>query len=154
MRRRSLLPRLAVLALGPAWALQAQAEKFDPTRDASADVQQALQLAQAQRKLVLVDVGGEWCTWCHVFDRFVLARPQVRQTLQERYLLVKVNYSPQNRNQRLLAAWPKAQGYPHFYVLDAKGHVLESQASGELEDRNDSDEAKVLAFLRRNRPAQ
>jgi thioredoxin-related protein len=152
MRRRTLLFGLAFFTLAPAWALHAQAEKFDPNRDAAADVHQALQLAQGQRKLVLIDVGGEWCTWCHVFDRFVASRPEVQKILQERYVLVKVNYSPQNRNQRLLAAWPKAKGYPHFYVLDANGKVIESQASGELEARNDYDEAKVLAFLRRNLP--
>ena len=114
----------------------------------------AVALAQAQRKMVLVDVGGEWCTWCHVFDRFVARSPEVQKAMQERYILVKVNWSPQNRNQALLSQWPKAQGYPHFYVLDAAGRVIASQASAELEAANDYDEAKVLAFLRRHALAQ
>ena len=129
-------------------------EKFEPARDAKADVQQAVALAQAQRKMVLVDVGGEWCTWCHVFDRFVARSPEVQKAMQERYILVKVNWSPQNRNQALLSQWPKAQGYPHFYVLDAAGRVIASQVSAELEAANDYDEAKVLAFLRRHALAQ
>ena len=124
-------------------------EKFEPSRDAEADVQQALSLAQAQRKLVFVDVGGEWCAWCHIFDRFVASHPEVKKTLQERYLVVKVNYSPQNRNEKILSRWPKAKGYPHFYVLDGTGRVLESQPGGELEAGKDYDAAKVLAFLRR-----
>ena len=124
-------------------------EKFDPGRDAMADVEQALGLAQAQRKLVFVDVGGEWCTWCHVFDRFVASRPEVKKTLEEKYIVVKVNYSPQNRNEKLLSRWPKAKGYPHFYILDGNGRVLVSQASGELEAGKDYDEAKVLALLRK-----
>jgi thiol:disulfide interchange protein len=150
MRRRLLL--LALAALAPALDAQTLPGKFDPARDAAADVQLALTLAQEQRKLVLVDLGGEWCTWCHVFDRFVAARPAVLKTLHDRYILVKVNYSPKNRNPTLLSRWPKAKGYPHFYVLDADGKVLASQPSAELEADNDYDEAKVLAFLRRHQP--
>ena len=154
MHRRSLLATLAVMGLMPAWAFDGVREKFDPGRDAAADVQQALALAQAQRKLVLLDVGGEWCSWCHIFDGFVAARPEVRNTLAQRYIVVKVNWSPQNRNEKLLSRFPKAGGYPHFYVLDASGKLLASQASGELEAGKDYDEARVLAFLRRQQPAQ
>lgn len=64
---------------------------------------------------------------------------------------MKVNYSPQQRNERLLSRFPKAEGYPHFYVLHAGGGVLASQASAELEAGKDYDEAKVLAFLSRHR---
>ncbi len=148
MPKRLLLAAFAALAFAAAWSAQ-EPTRFDPTRDASADVQQAVQLAQAQRKKVLVDVGGEWCSWCRIFDRFVAARAEVRKTLQEHYVVVKVNYSPQNRNDALLARWPKAKGYPHFYVLDGAGGLVASQASGELEAGSDYDEAKVLAFLRR-----
>ena len=148
MHRRLLLSCLAALVVTPAWGFGFP-EKFEPGRDAMADVEQALGLAQAQGKLVFVDVGGEWCTWCHVFDRFVASRPEVRKTLEEKYVVVKVNYSPQNRNEKLLSRWPKAKGYPHFYILDGNGRVLVSQASGELEAGKDYDEAKVLALLRK-----
>lgn len=148
MRKRLLLAALSALVLAPAWSAGGLPGKFDPQRDAQADVQLALDLARVQGKKVLVDVGGEWCTWCHVFDRFVAAQPEVRATLQEHFILVKVNWSPQNRNERLLSQWPKARGYPHFYVLDAAGKLIASQPSGELESGKDYDAAKVLAFLR------
>jgi thiol:disulfide interchange protein len=153
MRRRLLLPALAALVVAPVWGFHVLPEKFDPGRDAVTDVQQALSLAQARRKLVFVDVGGEWCTWCHIFDRFVASHPEVKKTLEERYIVVKVSYSPQNRNEKLLSRWPKAKGYPHFYILDGSGRVLDSQASGELESGKDYDAAKVLGFLRKQMPA-
>lgn len=154
MHKRLLLAGLAALALVPAWAAPGLRDRFDPKRDAAADVREASALARAQGKLLFVDVGGEWCTWCHVFDRFVAASAPVRQLLQDRYVVVKVNFSPQNRNEALLSRWPKARGYPHFYVLDPEGNVIASQASAELEAGNDYDEAKVLAFLRRHLPAR
>lgn len=149
MLRRTLLTILAALALAPAWASPLP-ERFDPARDGVADVQQALLLAQSQRKMVLLDVGGEWCTWCHIFDRFVASRPEVKKVIAEGYILVKVNYSPQQRNEQLLSRFPKAKGYPHFYVLDADGKLRASQASGELEGGKDYDEAKVIGFLRQS----
>ena len=149
MHRRLLIAALAALPFAAAGALP---DRFDPARDAAADLQQALSLAQAQRKLVFVDVGGEWCSWCHVFDRFVGARAEVGKLMAERYVLVKVNYSPQQRNEAVLSRFPKAKGYPHFYVLDASGRVLASQPSAELEGSKDYDEAKVLAFLNRYQP--
>lgn len=154
MHRRTLLAAGLATGLAPAWAFHELPPKFDPARDAEADVQQALALAQAQRKLVLVDVGGEWCSWCHIFDRFVADRPEVQQALAQRYIVVKVNWSPQNRNEKLLARWPKPSGYPHLYVLDGEGRLLVSQATGELEAGRDYDEQKMLAFLRRYAPAK
>jgi len=153
MRKRLLLSVLAAigaLALAPAGSSPALPDRFDPQRDAAADLRQALALAGEEGKKVLVDVGGEWCAWCHIFDRFVAARPQVQKVLQDRYVLLKVNYSPQNRNEQLLSRWPKATGYPHFHVLDAAGAWVASQPSGQLEAGRDYDEAKVLAFLRRH----
>lgn len=161
MQRRAILSSVTTVALAtaltalpltPAWSLDGLPQKFDPARNAVADVEQALSQARSQRKLVFIDLGGEWCSWCHIFDRFIASRAEVQKVLAERYVMVKVNYSPQQRNEQLLSRFPKARGYPHFYVLDAGGKVLASQDSGELESGKDYDEAKVLAFLRRHAP--
>jgi len=152
MRKRLFLALAAGLALGAAGAALAQAGRFDPARDAAADVEQAVAQARAQGKSVLVDVGGEWCAWCHILDRFIAARPEVQRALEQHYVLVKVNWSPQNRNEKLLSRWPRASGYPHFYVLDGAGRLLVSQPTGELEAGRDYDEQKMLAFLRRYAP--
>ena len=100
---------------------------FDPARDGAADVAYALSLAKAQGKRVIVDVGGEWCSWCHVLDRFIAAK--------------------QNENAALLARWPKVAGYPHLFVLDATGPVVLSQDTEALESRSTYDKARFLAFL-------
>ena len=153
MHKRSLLALLLALPFLQAQAQDTLPQKFDPHRDAAADVQRALALAQAQRKQVIVDVGGEWCAWCHILDRFIASHAEVKRVLDAHYVWVKVNYSPQNRNQAVLARWPRITGYPHLFVLDASGRLLASQASAELEAGKDYDEARVLAFLRRHAPA-
>jgi hypothetical protein len=65
-----------------------------------------------------------------------------------------VNWSPANKNERVLSAWPRVTGYPHLFVLDAAGRVVRSQPSVELEAGKDYDAVKMLAFLRASRPAR
>ena len=126
--------------------------RFDAGRDAAADVARAVAQAGAEGKNVIVDVGGEWCAWCHILHRFIARTPEVRAAIAADFVWVKVNWSPANKNERLLAAWPKVTGYPHLFVLDRAGRVIRSQPSAELESGKDYDPAKVLAFLRSSRP--
>ena len=125
--------------------------KFDPKRDAAADVATATVAAKAQHKRVLVDVGGEWCPWCHILDRFVAANADVKKIVDESYVWLKLNWSPQNRNEAVLSRWPKVKGYPHLFVLDGDGRLVQSQDTGPLEAGKDYDKDKVLAFLRQHR---
>lgn len=125
--------------------------KFDPQRDAAADLATATAAARAQHKRVLVDVGGEWCSWCHILDRFVATNADVKKLVDENYVWLKLNWSPQNRNEAVLSRWPRIKGYPHLFVLDSDGQLVHSQDTGQLEARADYDKGKVLAFLRQQR---
>ena len=147
-----LLPRTLVGTLLSLLALCAQSQqslsaKFDPQRDAVQDVAAATASAKSAGKRVLVDVGGEWCKWCHILDRFIEATPEVKAAIAAHYVTVKVNWSPENKNQALLSRWPKIGGYPHLLVLDADGKLLQSQDTGVLESGEGYDKTKVLAFL-------
>jgi len=141
----------AAAPVAPAAATPAasRAIKFDPDRDAAADVAAAVARARAEGKRVLVDVGGEWCSWCHVMDRFFERDAEAARLRDARYVWVKVNYSPENRNTALLSRWPRVAGYPHLFVLDGDGHLLHSQDTGELESGRGYDRMRFIAFLER-----
>ena len=150
------LRRFAALSLlGFAASLMAQPlpVKFDPARDAASDIASALAQAKRDGKRVLVDVGGEWCSWCHIMDRFIVANADIRSLRDANYVWVKVNYSKENRNDALLSRWPKIAGYPHLFVLDADGRLLHSQDTGALEAGSNYDHARFAAFLRTWAPA-
>ena len=85
-------------------------KKFEPPRDPVKDV--AAAQAKAENKRVLVDVGGEWCVWCHLMDDFIAANADVRVVLDANYVMVKVNWSRENKNQAFLDQFPKIKGYP------------------------------------------
>jgi len=147
MRRLFAAAVLALLAT--AAVAQGPPDKFDPARDAAADVASAVATARAQGKRVLVDVGGEWCAWCHIMDRYFARDGEARALRDAGYVWVKVNWSKENRNEALLSRWPKIAGYPHLFVLDADGRLVHSQDTSELEKGKDYDAAKVVAFLKR-----
>jgi len=121
--------------------------KFDPSRDALRDVDAALQLAKTTNRRVLVEIGGEWCVWCHIMDRFFTANPDINALRDARFVWLKVNYSKENSNAALLARWPKVAGYPHLYVIDTDGRVLHSQDTSALEAGKTYDPAAFRKFL-------
>lgn len=120
---------------------------FDPARDAGRDLDTALRMARATRRRVLVEVGGEWCTWCHIMERFFAASPDLKKLRDSNFIWLKVNFSKENENQAFLARWPKVAGYPHLFVLDADGRVLKSQDTSVLEAGKDYDAIAFRAFL-------
>jgi thioredoxin-related protein len=128
--------------------------KFDPARDAAKDVQDAIRLAQQTHKRILLDVGGEWCIWCHRLDSLFLQHKDLAEYLTNHYVVVKVNVSKENKNENFLSQYPKVAGYPHLFVLDQEGKFLHSQDTGELEYPKNHpvkghDKKKVFRFLKK-----
>ena len=129
-------------------------QKFDSTRDAKKDIRDAVNLAQKVHKRILLDVGGDWCIWCHRLDSLFLQNKSLAEYLNRHYVVVKVNVSKENKNQELLSTYPKVAGYPHLFVLDEHGTLLQSQDTGELEypktyPIKGHDREKVSAFLKK-----
>jgi len=121
---------------------------FDPKRDPASDLETAKVEAQRGGKRVLLDVGGEWCSWCHILDKFVEGDAEIRSFRDANYVWMKVNYSEENENQAFLSKYPEIKGYPHLFVLDADGKLLHSQFTGELEKGKGYDRDKFFAFLK------
>ena len=135
-------------------SLSEQQQKFDPARDATRDIQNAVRQAQKSHKRILLDVGGEWCIWCHRLDSLFLQNKDLAEYLNKYYVVVKINVSKENMNQELLSKFPKVAGYPHFFVLNRNGKFLHSQDTGELEYPTNypikgHDKKKVFIFLKK-----
>lgn len=128
---------------------EAGREKFDPKRDPAKDIAAAVKIAQKQNKRILLDVGGEWCGWCHKLDKFFKEDKEIAATLKAKFVVVKVNFSQENENKAVLGKYPAAEGYPHLYVLDKNGKFLHSQGTGELETGDHHDHDKFMAFFKK-----
>lgn len=122
-------------------------EKFDPARNPELDLKATVELAKATNKRIILDVGGEWCIWCHRIDAFINNTKEIKSLLDENFIVLKINYSKENKNEEFLSKYPKVEGYPHFFVLDKNGKLLHSQNTGDLEKDKDYDKEKIIAFL-------
>ncbi len=122
-------------------------EKFDEKRDAAADIKLGVAEAKRSSRRVLLDVGGEWCIWCHRLDTLFMKHRYLADFMHKNFVVVKINYSKENKNEQVLSKYPKIPGYPHLFVLDAKGKLLHSQDTGELEEGKGHSKEKVMAFL-------
>ena len=122
--------------------------KYDPKRDGEADMKDAVVEAHRTGKRVLVDVGGEWCVWCHTLDRFFEQNPKLLEYREQNFVMVKINFSPENQNEKLLSNYPQIPGFPHLFILDEKGKLLHSQDTSELEEGKSYNLEKLFSFLK------
>ena len=132
----------------------APVHEYDPKRDAAADVELALAEARRAKKNVLLEVGGKWCVWCRIMDSYFEANPDVLKLREDNYVLVKVNFSPENENKAVLSKYGEIPAYPHIFVLDSEGQLLHSQNTGDLEVGKSYDKGKLVEFLRKWAPAK
>lgn len=120
---------------------------YDPKANPAADLKQAVEQARKEKKNILLDVGGEWCSWCHRLDKFFATNTDLLETREKNFVFLKVNFSPDNENKEFLGQFPKIEGYPHLIVLDSNGKLLRSQETDVLEEGKGYNLQKFTAFL-------
>jgi len=122
--------------------------EYDPGRDAVRDVQDAVLEANRTGRNVFIQVGGEWCGWCHRLDRLFQQQPPLTRLRDENYVTVLVNFSDENRNKQLLNRLPEVSGYPHFFILDRHGSLLAAKSVYNLEQGKGYNPELIEQFLR------
>jgi|HubBroStandDraft_1064217.scaffolds.fasta_scaffold32580_2 thiol:disulfide interchange protein len=109
-------------------------DRYDPRRDPEKDLAMVSAEARRSRRNILVEVGGEWCSWCHLMDAFFRLHPDIVTLRDRNYVSMKVSMSQENPNQRFLSRFPHIHGYPHIFILDADTNLIKSQPTNELEE--------------------
>jgi thioredoxin-related protein len=122
---------------------------YNPDADAVKELTDAMQKAKAENKHVLVQVGGNWCPWCVELHGFFESEARIDSILKADYVLVRVNYSKENKNPAVMASldFPQRFGFPVLLILDQNGKRLHTQDTGYLELDKGYDTEKVSRFL-------
>jgi len=131
------------------------AKLYNPAADAEAEIAGAVKKASAEHKNILLQIGGNWCIWCIRFNDLVTKDPDLNKYLRDNYVVLHVNYSKENMNEKLLAemGYPQRFGFPVFIVLDDKGNRIHTQNSGYLEEGKGHSKDKVMEFFKDWSPA-
>ena len=147
--KRTLLTSVLLLIVVFIFA-QEKAAPYNPNADAKADLKNAIAKAKAENKHVLVQVGGNWCSWCMKFHKMATTDAKIDSIIKADYVYILLNYSKENKNLDVLKTYqnPQRFGFPVFLVLDGNGKLLHTQDSGFLELDKGYDPKKVSTFLR------
>jgi thiol:disulfide interchange protein len=137
---------LTVLACVP--VRSAQPDIYPSPNQAKSDLAAALAASAATHKRVLLDFGGNWCTDCHVLDRYL--HDSVNMSLLDaNYVLVHVNVGRMTENLDIAERYQirLRKGVPALAVLDEHGELLYSQRTGEFEAMRGMQSSAVTEFL-------
>ena len=146
---------LTVVVLASFSLLHAEDSLYHPKSNASNDIAVAIARAKKENKHVLIQGGGNWCSWCKKFNAFTTTDKQMDSMINKNFIVYHLNYSPENKNEEIFAKYGYAQrfGFPVFIILDENGNRLHTQNSSYLEEGKGYSKEKIMGFLKDWSPA-
>ena len=142
-----LAPHFELNALSASETLPIFSRIYDPKRNPIDDGNEALVIAKRTGRKVLIEIGGNWCAWCHKLDKFIHSHPKLKKDFFNTFVLLKVNVSEENSNKEFLKVFPPAYGYPHMYVTDHNGKILESKDTADFLENKQYSVTKFYDFI-------
>ena len=76
--------------------------------------------AKDANKLVFLEIGANWCHWCHVMDEKTYSDPEVQDYLEQNFILTRED---QDSRPDLYATY-RRWGWPAIIVFNAKAEEL------------------------------
>lgn len=120
---------------------------YDASADAAADIQSAITRARQSGKRILLEIGGDWCPWCHHLHRCFREHPDLLNTRDENFITVPVNFSPENKNEAVLARYGNVPSIPYFLVLDSDGNLIHRQFVSDFVSKDGYSSEQLKAFF-------
>ncbi|MFN5347059.1 MAG: thioredoxin family protein [Bacteroidota bacterium] len=122
---------------------------YHPELNAAEQIKSAKLKASAENKHVLLMIGGNWCKWCRMFNKFVTTDTQLDSAMNKNFVVEHINYSKENKNEDVLKSlqFPQRFGYPVFVILNSKGELIHTQNSAYLEKGEGYSKEIVMDFF-------
>lgn len=153
MKKRLWLTLLTALLLSVSpMAAQGLKRVYNEQADAALLIDSALAVARDAGKLVVCQVGGNWCPWCLKFADFIASDDEIAQLVEKNFVYIHVNYARGTKDEATLRVMrrlgnPQRFGFPVMVVLRTDGSVAHIQDSSFLEQDKSYDRSKVLRFF-------
>jgi thiol:disulfide interchange protein len=95
---------------------------YDEKADANAQLEKALARGKAGHKLVLVDLGGNWCGDCRILAA-TLELPEMKRFMAQHFEMISVDVGRFDKNLQIPARYgihERLEGVPAVLVIDPK----------------------------------
>ena len=83
-------------------AVAQEKKLYDPLADAEKDISAAIKKARQENKFVLIQGGGNWCSWCIEFAAMAKADPHIDSVINASFVWYHLNMSKENENKKYL----------------------------------------------------
>jgi thiol-disulfide isomerase/thioredoxin len=99
---------------------------YDETANADAAVAKARSRAIARHRLLLIDLGGNWCGDCRILTA-TMALPEVKAFVDAHYEVVSVDVGRFDKNLQIPARYgirSRLEGVPALLIVEPRGNRL------------------------------
>jgi thiol-disulfide isomerase/thioredoxin len=129
-------PSLEVTSVSSLNELSVPARPYDEDANADAAVDAAFARAKAEHKLVLIDLGGNWCADCRIFAG-VMELPEVRRFVEAHYVTVNVDVGRADMNLQIPARFgitARIDELPSVLIAEPDGTLIDRGHMAALAD--------------------
>ena len=120
---------------------------YDESADGARQLADALALAKAQHKRVLLQFGANWCAPCHELHEFLEADKKVAEVLKRHYVVVMVDVN-KGHNDNLCITYGHPGSLPTIVILEGDGKKLATENPVKWAEGHRYSPEKALAFLK------
>lgn len=122
---------------------------YDEKANAKGLIDAALVSAKRENRRVLIQWGGNWCSWCLLLHERFRSDKDLAKTLRYEYDVVYID----SKNAELMKKYQVDlnEGVPYLTILDADGKVVINQSTvpfeTKVDGKNGHDPKKLQEFL-------
>jgi hypothetical protein len=98
---------------------------YDERANPDAQIAAAFARARASGKRVIIELGGNWCSWCRILEA-VMALPDVKPFVDRHFEVVKIDVGKFDRNLHIPKRFGLAnvEAVPYVFVTEPDGRVI------------------------------
>ena len=129
------------------WAIT-DYKPYDENANAGEQISDALETAKLKNRYVLLQMGGNWCPDCRTLGEY-FSRPDIKEWLDERVILVSVDVGEWDRNLDIVEKYenPISEGVPALVLINSNNEVMFATLAGELASARSMSKNDLIDWL-------